>query len=112
MEKQRGQHDVKNRVAGKGRGVNRAHPYLERGVVLLVLQGVAALVRRHPDIRSGGALIILRREHQFLVDRVVVVAEESLAFLDHDIVDPCRLQDALRSSRKPPAPGSLSRIRS
>jgi hypothetical protein len=76
--------------------VDGAHAQVQRRVVLLVLERVAALVRGDADAGGGIALVVFRREHELLVDRVVVVAEEAFALDDFHVGDSGPLQNALR----------------
>ena len=54
----------------------------EGKALLLVLDGVAAFVRRHAEGRRAGAAVIGRRQDQPLAPRIVVVAEHFLMLDD------------------------------
>ncbi len=80
-------------LAGKLRGADRGHAQVQRRVSLLMLQGVAALMRGDADRGERIALVILRGEHEPLVRGVVVIAEHAFLRDDFHVADARALQD-------------------
>ena len=62
--------------------------------MLLVLESVAALVRRHADVGGGTALVILRGKHQLLVQGIIVIPQHALTLHNLDIGNPGGLENA------------------
>ena len=77
-EHERGHDDIKYRIAGNVGGVNGAHTNLKRRIMSLMLQGMAAFMRRNANIGRRPAFIAFRRENELLVEWVVMVAQEAL----------------------------------
>jgi hypothetical protein len=72
---------------------------LDRGVSKLVLDGVAALVGGDGQGGRRPALEVLAREHQPVMQRVVVIAEQLVMLEDLHVVAPGGLQDLLGGFR-------------